>query len=563
MFRNRFYVLVLIAVAGIVLRADLLLIVCLVMSIYCVTLFFENARLKKVCLEMESINRAKDGFLANMSQEIRTPMNAILGFSDMLAISDLSVEQRNHLKMINSSGQLVLAIINDILYFSNLEAGKLKMEHIDFDLEHLVYDVFNTAQVRFQDKQIKAYIDWDDQVPRWVKGDPTRLRQVILNLLGNAAKFTSRGYIGLAVALVKKDQDGQIILKFTVKDSGIGIAFTQADESTTRKYGGTGLGLAISKRIVEAMGGKLDVRSTLGERSEFFFTICFSRGTSLVEQQIQPLRKERLRGKKVLLVDDHVPSLEIIGRYCREMGLDVLASVNSTQGAMDAINRFYETGVLPDLVLSDIMMPMVDGYALAQKIRLIHAYNPIRIIAITSDAQVGSAQAAQYKGFDGFLPKPVFRDDLVNIIATVLGDKRPANTPIVTRHVVAEVVLKGIKVLVVDDSIPNQQLMKAYLDMFGCTYEFVNNGQEAVEKIRNDSYDLCLMDLQMPVMGGDEVTKTVRGMGFTKLPIIALTAAALQEDQQRCMAAGMNDYITKPVQVKLLKEKIIQWTKRT
>ncbi len=551
------------------LGSSLLFTALIIAMIFFMMMFAENSRLERARSQAESVSRAKSDFLANMSHEIRTPMNAILGFSDLLSATPLDNVQRQYLSTINSSGQLLLALINDILDFSKLEAGKVSIEEIDFDLEHLVYDVFKIAQARFKEKNINVYVDWDAKLPRWLKGDPTRLRQVILNLLSNAVKFTSQGDIGLIVSLVSENPvDQSIVIKFVVKDSGIGIAqdvqkqlfnpFTQADSSTTRKYGGTGLGLAICKKIVEAMGGTIGLRSSLGEGSEFFFQVNMRQGVSLVGQNIQPVPKGSLKGKKVIVVDGHELSLEIIGRYCREIGLDVVAGVKTEQAALDKINKLYETGIVPDIILCDVM-PQGDSYALARKIRLINAYRSIRIIAIASGAMIGSAQAAQENGVDGFISKPVNRQELLNIIATVLGDQRLDNAPIVTRHVASEVGLKGRKILVVDDSPSNQQLMKAYLDVLGCVYEQANNGQEAVEKIRNASYDLCLMDLQMPVMSGDEAAKAVRACGITQLPIIALTASVLPEDQRRCLEAGMNDLVLKPVQMNVLKDKINQW----
>jgi len=529
-------------------------------------LIHENIARKRAEEEAAAAGRAKGEFLANMSHEIRTPLNAILGFSDLLSATKVDEQQRGYLNTIASSGEILISLINDILDSSKLEAGKVQLETIDFDLENLVNDVFNMAKIRFKGKEITPYIDWDAQVPHWVKGDPTRIRQILLNFLNNATKFTEKGEIGLIVRLEETTPQGPVV-QFCVKDSGIGIpedkqnklfsSFSQADSSTTRKYGGTGLGLAISKKLVEAMGGKVWLDSQEGRGSQFFFTVPFGIGISLIQQAIDPLSKEQLVDKVVLCVDDHQASLEIVTRYCQEIGLKVIAVSGAAQ-ALEQLNR-TDPENLPELILSDIRMPDMDGYMMAEKVRSQSRFNKIKIVALTSDARIGGAVFAQEKGFNAYLPKPVMRNDLIKVISTVLGDRRPVSAPIITRHIASEVGLKGIKVLVVDDVLSNQQLMKAYLDMFGCISEFAGNGQEAIDKIRAGFYDICLMDVQMPVLDGIEATRIIRAEINKDIPIIALTAAVRDEHVERTLLAGMNAFLIKPIEINILKSTLLKF----
>jgi two-component system sensor histidine kinase/response regulator len=462
--------------------------------------------LREAKQKADASSQAKSQFLANMSHETRTPLNAILGFCDMLSSTAVDEKQREYLNTITSSGNILLSIINDVLDFSKLEAGSVQLESIDFDLGNLVNDVFNIAQIRFEDSRVDPYIDWDARVPQWVKGDPTRIRQVLLNFLNNAAKFTKKGSIGVILRLDHQTPKGPVV-RFCVKDTGIGIPedkkhflfepFSQVDSSTTRRYGGAGLGLVISKKLVDAMEGKVWFESCEGQGSQFFFTIPFATGASLIQQPIAPLTKEQLINKTVLCVDDYKGSLEVVSRYCEEMGLKVMRASNAAE-ALQKLNELSASGMVPDLMLSDVRMPDMDGYAMVEKIRTNPKFDHMKIVATTSDSRIGAAHFAQGKGFNAYLPKPVIRRDLIKVISTVLGDKRLASAPIITRHLANEVSLKGIKVLVVDDVPSNQQLMKAYLNMFGCVSDFASNGQEAVDKLKAGSYDICLMDIQMP-----------------------------------------------------------------
>ncbi len=517
----------------------------------------------------EDLARAKADFLANMSHEIRTPMNAVLGFSELLRKTPLDERQKEYLDTIISSGQLLLSIINDILDLSKLESGKISLEKIDFNLRYLINDVFKIVATRMGDKRIDTYIEIDKDVPIYLKGDPTRLRQIFVNLLGNAIKFTTQGEIGVVVNKEKDRTEDIPLLRFSVVDTGIGIpsdklddifeSFSQADTSVTRKYGGTGLGLTICKALVEAMGGKIWVESELNKGSKFIFVIPFEKGKAISETEIYPLSYKEIKSKAVVIVEDNKVSQRILKQLCKQLGMRILSVESSAKTAFECIKRLEEDNNIPDIILCDIFLGKEYGYELVKKIRSYDKYKKLKIIAVTADPQIGEANKAQEMGFDGYLPKPVIIDNFAKVIATVLGDKREMG-PIVTRHMADELNYKGIKILVAEDSMPNRMLLQAYFEELGCIAEFANNGKEAVEKLKaGNQYDLCLMDLQMPVMDGIEATKIIRSEISKELPIIALTAAVMQEDRRKAAEVGMNDFITKPIDVEKLKEKIIQY----
>ncbi len=532
--------------------------------------------------QAEEASRTKSQFLANMSHEIRTPLNAILGFSDLLSKTSLDVGQKKYLETISSSGELLLAIISDILDISKVEAGKIKLEMIDFRLDYLVENTMNIIQGRLGNKPIKLTTFVHEGIHHNLIGDPTRLRQILINLLGNAVKFTEEGEIGISVSvdsILANEPDG-VMLKFVVHDTGIGIPadkqsmmfepFTQADSSTTRKFGGTGLGLTITKQLVELMGGVISFESQEGKGTKFIFTAKFKKGVSVSDQDICLLPAEKLKGKKVCIVDDLSSSQDLLRTYCEELGMQVQLVVNSAQDLLRVLQERRNANeplpdiILSDIILSDIMMPDMDGYELAKNLRKIKDFEGIKLIAASSDARPGTANIAQKQGFDGYLPTPLTRQELSQVIRTVLGDhRREKENRIVTKHLAQEVSLKGVRILVVEDNVPNQQLLKAYFGIIGCDADYASNGQEAIDILsRNVNYDVCLMDMQMPVLGGVEATRYIRGHITKDLPIVALTATAMKEDQEMCLNAGMNDVLTKPINMAKLKEKIAWFAKK-
>ncbi|MBF0489554.1 MAG: response regulator, partial [Candidatus Omnitrophica bacterium] len=518
----------------------------------------------------EAASHAKSQFLANMSHEIRTPMNSIIGFSDLMQGTDLDEVQKDYVDTIKSSGDMLLALISDILDISKIEANSLVLENINFNLEYLAGSLLKVIKVKVQDKNIDLLFEYLPNPLNSFMGDPTRIRQIILNLLGNAVKFTERGEIKIIIdasepyAAIGQRQKVTI----TVKDTGIGIPadklgtvfklFTQADESTTRKYGGTGLGLSIAKALAQKMGGDIELRSEVGRGSEFIVTLQLEVGRSVNDENILLVNVDNLKGKKIAIVDDNVSAAKLVEKYSKDMGMDVVFLADRAHKLLGWLSQQQS---LPDIIISDIMMPEMDGMTLAKHLRQEEKYHGIKLIASTSDARPGTAEQAHQSGFDAYLPKPVIRQDLVRIIQTVLGDERKERD-IVTRHTAGELSLKGVKVLVVEDKVANQKLLKVYLDMFGCSADFANDGQQAIDKIKNNFYDVCLMDIQMPVMGGIEATQIIRRDVNKEIPIIALTAAAMKDDETEALKSGMNDYLTKPINRDKLKVQILKWLKR-